>query len=62
MLNLTQRTGNTICIGDNIKVTVLKISGKQVVLGIDAPREIEVDREEVRLRKIKERECQQEKP
>lgn len=47
MLNLTRRIGETIIIGDNVNVTVLGIHGRQIRLGISAPREIEVHREEV---------------
>lgn len=55
MLLLTRRIGETIVIGDNIKVMVLGVNGRQVKLGIEAPREIEVDREEIRERKDKDR-------
>ncbi len=53
MLVLTRKLGETIVISDNIKVTVIGISGKQVKLGIEAPRGIAVHREEV-FQKIKE--------
>ncbi|MES2825438.1 MAG: carbon storage regulator CsrA [Pseudomonadota bacterium] len=39
--------GETIIIGDSVNVTVLGIQGRQIRLGINAPREIEVHREEV---------------
>ena len=48
MLVLTRREGETILIGDNVCVTVLGIKGNQVRIGIDAPREVSVDRPEVR--------------
>jgi carbon storage regulator len=51
MLILTRRITETLIIGDNIKVIVLGVKGHQVRLGIDAPREIGVDREEIFLRK-----------
>lgn len=60
MLLLTRRVTEKICIGDDIVVTVLAINGKQVRLGIDAPKNVAVDREEVRERKLAER--QGEKP
>lgn len=47
MLVLTRRTGETFMIGDDIKVTVVNVEGGQVKLGIDAPRDISVHREEV---------------
>ncbi len=53
MLVLTRKLGETIVISDNIKVTVIGVSGKQVKLGIEAPRGISVHREEV-FQKIKD--------
>lgn len=50
MLVLSRRLGETLVIGDNVKVSVLGISGNQVRLGIDAPKEVSVHREEVYLR------------
>lgn len=53
MLVLSRRLEETLIIGDDIKITVLGISGNQVRLGIAAPKEVSVHREEVYLR-IKE--------
>jgi carbon storage regulator len=50
MLILTRKSGETITIGDNIQIRVLGIKGGQVRIGIDAPREISVNREEVHAR------------
>lgn len=50
MLVLSRRLGETLIIGDDIKITVLGISGNQVRLGIAAPKEVTVHREEVYLR------------
>lgn len=50
MLVLSRRLGETLIIGDDVKITVLGISGNQVRLGIAAPREVSVHREEVYLR------------
>ena len=47
MLILSRRTNQSIIINDNIVVTVLEMSGDQVRLGIKAPREVKVHREEV---------------
>ena len=47
MLILTRRINETIMLGDEIKVTVLGVSGMQVRIGIDAPKGIEVHREEI---------------
>ncbi len=48
MLVLTRRPGESISIGDDVTVKVLSIRGDQIQLGIDAPREIRVDRGEIR--------------
>lgn len=50
MLILTRRVGETLMIGDDVKVTVLASKGNQVRIGIDAPRDVEVHREEIYLR------------
>ncbi len=50
MLILTRRIGETIMIGDNVAMTVLGINGKQVRIGIDAPADVTVHREEIYLR------------
>jgi len=47
MLILTRRLGESITIGDDIKVVIVEIDGKQVKLGIAAPRNVEVYREEL---------------
>ena len=47
MLVLTRRSNQSIMIGDDIVVTVLEVRGEQVRIGIKAPREVEVHREEV---------------
>jgi len=53
MLILSRRTGETICIGDDIEVTVLEVRGNQVRFGITAPKEVPVHREEI-YERIKE--------
>ncbi|MCD6199316.1 MAG: carbon storage regulator CsrA [Deltaproteobacteria bacterium] len=47
MLILTRKLGETIRIADEIKVTFLEIKGKQIKIGIDAPKHIAIHREEV---------------
>jgi len=46
MLILTRKKGESIAIGDNIQIQVLNVKGGQVRIGIDAPREVKVNREE----------------
>jgi carbon storage regulator len=55
MLILTRRIGETLMIGDRVTVTVLEVKGNQVRLGINAPKEVEVHREEVFERVKRER-------
>jgi carbon storage regulator len=55
MLILTRRIGETITIGSNVTVTVLGVKGAQVRIGINAPKDIEVHREEVYERIRQER-------
>jgi carbon storage regulator len=47
MLILTRRVGETLMIGDEVTVTVLGVKGGQVRLGVNAPREVGVHREEI---------------
>lgn len=55
MLILTRRTSETIIINDDISITIVSINGSQVRIGINAPKEIEVHREEVYNRIRQER-------
>lgn len=47
MLILTRRVGETLMIGDSVSVTVLGVKGNQVRIGINAPKDVAVHREEI---------------
>jgi carbon storage regulator len=47
MLILTRRVGETVVIGDEVQVTVLGVKGNQVRLGVNAPRDVTVHRQEI---------------
>jgi len=47
MLILTRRVGETLMIGDDVTVTVLGVKGNQVRIGVNAPRDVPVHREEI---------------
>ena len=47
MLILTRRVGETLMIGDEVTVTVLGVKGNQVRIGVNAPRDVAVHREEI---------------
>ena len=55
MLVLTRRAGESVRIGDDIEITVMAVNGGQVRIGIKAPRDVVVDREEIAQRKQRER-------
>ncbi len=59
MLILTRRVGETLMIGDSVSVTVLGVKGNQVRIGINAPKDVAVHREEI-FQRIKREHCEHE--
>lgn len=55
MLILTRRTGEAIMIGDDVQVVVLGVKGNQVRIGITAPKDLPVHREEIYQKVLQER-------
>ena len=54
MLILTRRLGESLVIGDEVTVTVLGVKGNQVRIGIKAPKDVQVHREEIHNRILQE--------
>jgi carbon storage regulator len=61
MLILTRRVGESVVIGDDVSITVLGVKGNQVRIGVKAPKEVAVHREEIFERIKRENEGEPEK-
>lgn len=59
MLILTRRVGETLMVGDNVSMTVLGVKGNQVRIGVNAPKEVSVHREEIYLKIQREKLAEQ---
>jgi len=61
MLILTRRVGETLMVGDDVTVTVLGVKGNQVRIGVNAPKDVSVHREEIyqRIQREKAKEHEQ---
>lgn len=59
MLILTRKTGEKLMVGDDVEITVLGVKGNQVRVGVSAPKDVAVHREEVYIRIQNERELEQ---
>lgn len=55
MLILTRRVGETLMVGDDVTLTVLGVKGNQVRIGVNAPEDVQVHREEIYQRIQKEK-------
>jgi carbon storage regulator len=62
MLILTRRVGETVMIGNDVTVTVLGVKGNQVRIGVNAPKDVAVHREEIYERIKREEEGGESKP
>lgn len=56
MLILSRRIGETLVVGDNVKITILSVKGNQIRIGVEAPKEISIKRGELDEDKFKKNE------
>lgn len=61
MLVLTRKAGESLMIGDNIKITVTEVNGNQIRIGVDAPRDVKINREEIYQRILAEQQAEEDK-
>jgi carbon storage regulator len=59
MLILTRRVGETLIVGDEVTITVLGVKGNQVRIGVNAPKDVSVHREEIYQRIQREKAAQE---
>ena len=52
MLIITRKPGDVVCIGKDIAVTVLDVNGKQIRIGIDAPMDVPIERDNIKSRPV----------
>jgi carbon storage regulator len=62
MLVITRRKSETITIGDNVRIMVVEISGKEVRIGVDAPKDVRIIRDDAKCRLISTSDKRRDRP